>query len=49
VNPSSPESKSAIISQIIAPTMEADLVRADEKVGGSRKVALPTILGRSFI
>ena len=34
-----PESKSAIISQIIAATMESGLVKADEKVGGSRKFA----------
>lgn len=34
-----PESKSAIVSQIIAATIEAGLIKADEKVGGSRKFA----------
>lgn len=34
-----PESKSAIISQIISATIEAGLVKADQKVGGSRKFA----------
>ncbi len=34
-----PESKSAIISQIIAATMEANQIKPDEKVGGSRKFA----------
>jgi predicted HTH transcriptional regulator len=34
-----PESKSAIISQIIAAAIEAKVVKADEKVGGSRKYA----------
>jgi predicted HTH transcriptional regulator len=34
-----PESKSAIVSQIIAATMEAGQIKADEKVGGSRKYA----------
>lgn len=34
-----PESKSAIVSQIISATMEARLVKADEKVGASRKFA----------
>ena len=34
-----PESKSAIISQIIAATTEAGMIKLDEKVGGSRKYA----------
>ena len=34
-----PESKSAIISQIISATIEADLVKPDEKMGASRKFA----------
>jgi predicted HTH transcriptional regulator len=34
-----PESKSAIISQIIAATIEAEKIRPDEKVGASRKYA----------
>ena len=34
-----PESKSAIVSQIISGTIEAGLIRPDEKVGGSRKFA----------
>ena len=34
-----PESKSAIVSQVIAATIEAGLIKADEKVGGSRKFA----------
>jgi predicted HTH transcriptional regulator len=34
-----PESKSAIVSQVIAATMEVGLIKADEKVGGSRKFA----------
>jgi len=34
-----PESKSAIISQIISATQEAGLVKPDEKAGGSRKFA----------
>lgn len=34
-----PESKSAIISQIIAAAIEAKIVKPDEKVGGSRKYA----------
>lgn len=34
-----PESKSAIISQIIAATIEAGKIKPDEKVGGSRKYA----------
>ncbi|MGH8502945.1 MAG: ATP-binding protein [Gammaproteobacteria bacterium] len=33
------ESKSAIVSQIIAATMEARLIKPDEKVGSSRKYA----------
>lgn len=34
-----PENKRAITSQIIAATMEASLIKADEKVGSSRKYA----------
>ena len=34
-----PESKSTIISQIIAATVELSLIKADEKAGGSRKFA----------
>lgn len=34
-----PESKSVIISQIISATMDAGLIKPDEKVGGSRKFA----------
>ncbi len=34
-----PESKTAIISQIIAAAIEAKVVKPDEKVGGSRKYA----------
>jgi predicted HTH transcriptional regulator len=34
-----PESKSAIVSQIISATIEAGMVKADEKVGASRKFA----------
>ena len=34
-----PESKRAIASQVIAATMEAGLIKADEKVGSSRKYA----------
>ncbi len=34
-----PEKKSAIVSQIIAATMERDLIKPDERVGGSRKFA----------
>jgi ATP-dependent DNA helicase RecG len=34
-----PESKSAIVSQVIAATIEAEKIRADEKVGASRKFA----------
>ena len=34
-----PESKSAIVSQVIAASIDAGLVKADEKVGASRKFA----------
>lgn len=34
-----PEAKSAIVSQIIAATIETGLIKADEKVGASRKFA----------
>ena len=34
-----PEHKSAIASQVIAATIEVGLIKADEKVGGSRKFA----------
>ena len=34
-----PESKSAIISRIIAATIEARMIKPDEKVGTSRKFA----------
>ncbi len=34
-----PESKAAITSQIISATVDAGLIKADEKVGGSRKFA----------
>jgi len=34
-----PESKSAVVSQVIAATIEAGLIKQDEKVGGSRKFA----------
>ncbi|MBX6387227.1 MAG: putative DNA binding domain-containing protein [Microbispora sp.] len=34
-----PESKAAVTSQIIAATVEAGLIKPDEKVGGSRKYA----------
>lgn len=34
-----PEVKSVIVSQIISATMEANLIKPDEKVGGSRKFA----------
>ena len=34
-----PESKSAIVSQVIAATMEAGLIKPDEKVGTSRRFA----------
>ncbi|MGH9930562.1 MAG: ATP-binding protein [Pyrinomonadaceae bacterium] len=34
-----PEAKSAIVSQIIAATQDAGLIKADERAGGSRKFA----------
>lgn len=34
-----PEAKSAVVSQVIAFTLDSGLVKADEKVGGSRKYA----------
>ena len=34
-----PESKSAVVSQVISATIEADLIKPDEKVGASRKYA----------
>ncbi len=34
-----PEAKSAVVSQVIAATIESGLVKADERVGGSRKYA----------
>jgi len=34
-----PESKSAIISQIISASIEAGVIKPDEKVGTSRKFA----------
>lgn len=34
-----PESKSAVVSQVIAATIEATLIKPDERVGGSRKYA----------
>ncbi len=34
-----PESKSAIVSQIIASTIDVRLIKPDEKVGSSRKFA----------
>jgi predicted HTH transcriptional regulator len=34
-----PESKSAIVSQAIAATVEAGMVKLDEKVGSSKKFA----------
>lgn len=34
-----PESKSAVVSQMIAATIEAGLIKPDEKVGTSRKYA----------
>jgi hypothetical protein len=33
------ESKSASVSQVIAATMEAKMIKSDEKVGASRKYA----------
>lgn len=32
-----PESKSAVVSQVIAATIEVGLIKPDEKVGSSRK------------
>jgi hypothetical protein len=34
-----PETKSASVSQVIAATIEASLIKLDEKVGSSRKLA----------
>lgn len=34
-----PENKSATASQVIAATIDAGLIKADEKVGGSKKFA----------
>jgi predicted HTH transcriptional regulator len=34
-----PEAKSAVVSQVIAATIEAGLAKPDERVGGSRKFA----------
>ena len=34
-----PEAKSASVSQVIAATIEAGLIKADEKVGGSKRFA----------
>jgi ATP-dependent DNA helicase RecG len=34
-----PEGKGAIVSQVVAMTIEAGLIKADEKVGSSRKYA----------
>jgi ATP-dependent DNA helicase RecG len=34
-----PESKSAVVSQVIAATFEVGLIKPDEKVGSSRKYA----------
>jgi predicted HTH transcriptional regulator len=34
-----PESKSAVVSQVIAATIDEGLVKSDEKVGSSRKYA----------
>jgi hypothetical protein len=34
-----PESKTASVSQVIAAAIEAEAIKADEKVGGSRKFA----------
>ena len=34
-----PESKSASVSQIISQALESGLIKADEKMGGSRKFA----------
>jgi ATP-dependent DNA helicase RecG len=34
-----PEAKSAIVSQVIAATIEAGLIKPDERVGTSKKLA----------
>jgi len=34
-----PESKSAVVSQVIAATIEAGMIKLDEKVGTSRRFA----------
>jgi len=34
-----PESKSAVVSQVIAAAIEAGMIKADERVGRSRKYA----------
>jgi ATP-dependent DNA helicase RecG len=34
-----PEAKSTIVSQIVAATEDADLIKPDERAGGSRKFA----------
>jgi hypothetical protein len=34
-----PESKSAVISQVIAAAIDAGMIKADERVGTSRKFA----------
>jgi hypothetical protein len=34
-----PESKTAVISQIISATQDGGLIKADEQAGGSRKFA----------
>jgi hypothetical protein len=34
-----PESKAAIVSQVIVATIESGLIKADEQVGASRKFA----------
>ena len=34
-----PESKSAIVSQVIAAAIEANLIKPDERVGASRRFA----------
>ena len=43
------ESKSAIVSQVIAATIGAGLIKADEKVGGSQVCTIPAVLGMRFI
>ena len=41
-----PESKSALVSQVISATIEVGLIKPDEKVGSSRKVRpVPAVLG----